>query len=790
MKGSDALALYEELTPAMRGLRMPLFGRVSGQAKDVTRSMSALHHLATPDTGPFPRSSSRDDFAPYPSTKLGKGTFASQRLRALFRRAAVLACFAILASGCGRRGGLSPEGQAARADGSAGTAMRAVALRAEIEANDSTLIAAAERAISKGMGPLRSIEPLSEGEKANLSLVAEHALETATRVIDRDARESDAYFSSTFTPSLEKLVEQRRAVASGLERAERRERKAQQTALALGAEHRWFWLAALVAVATLLATFAIDRRHEVRRYLNGGRAKGLGLGRALVVAFAILCILTAALFFASDGLLVDLLDRRPATDAPYGAAATLRRDVEELEKRLDEQKVRIADLKTRVSDEIATVLPEDQRDALLGQWWAYWTSAANRSSYRNRLDASLARFAEERAAAEADSQAILRADESAATWRRRASRVCGLIGVVITSLVAGGAVAMARSIARRTDKLANTCPLCLAEGKLQSDGESSKGSGSGVGGMIRCKHVISESPFEECDFQFPGMFRSVPRVSFPTLGVPSAGKTHWLAMVYRELNLGNFPKDVEFAKLTSGSAGDFDRIVDDILLDKVGPRATETGPLPRPLVFNFIDQDSLGRSNVLVNVFDYSGEVLRGMTLQDHQRQRAFSADGYFFFLDPTKTTDEQSRELAGFRQDVRIVKGLKAGQQIRCPVALCVPKIDLLPGQNFARGSNLVDRFYEELRDIGWGMDLAAIQRRSNLMRRLRNDIWPNWEIERQIDDLFGGRYMFFPLSPVGMNEPGVEDLRQRTISPVGILHPMMWLLHMNGFPVLKNHD
>lgn len=777
----------------MRGLRMPPLGRVPGQAKDVTRSMSALHHPAAPVTFPFPRTSKREPFSPCPSTKSGERVLASQRVRARFRRAAVLLCVAILASGCGRRGGLSQEGQAARADGPAGTALRAVALRAEIDANDSTLIAAAERAISKGMGPLRSIQPLSDGEKADVSLVTEHALETATRAVDRDARESDAYFSSTFTPSWEKLVEQRMAVASGLERAERRERKAQQTALALGAEHRWFWLAALVAVATLLATFAIDRRHEVRRYLNGGRAKGLGLGRALVVAFSLLCVLTAALFFASDGLLVDLLDRRPAADATHGAAATLRRDAadeQELEKRLDEQKGRTADLKASVSDEMAKVLPEDQRDALLGQWWDYWTSAANRSFQRNRLDTSLGRFAEEKAAAEADSQAILRSDESAAIWRRRASRVCGLIGVVITSLVAGGAVAMARSIARRTDKLGNTCPLCLAEGKLQIDGESSNGSGGGVGGMIRCKHVISESPFEECDFQFPGMFRSVPRVSFPTLGVPSAGKTHWLAMVYRELNLGNFPKDVEFAKLTSGSAGDFDRIVDDILLDKVGPRATETGPLPRPLVFNFIDQDSLGRSNVLVNVFDYSGEVLRGMTLQDHQRQRAFSADGYFFFLDPTKTTDEQTKELAGFRQDVRIVKGLKAGQQIRCPVALCVPKIDLLPGQNFARGSNLVDRFYEELRDIGWGMDLAAIQRRSNLMRRLRNEIWPNWEIERQIDDLFGGRYMFFPLSPVGMNEPGIEDLRQRTISPVGILHPMMWLLHMNGFPVLKNHE
>ena len=204
------------------------------------------------------------------------------------------------------------------------------------------------------------------------------------------------------------------------------------------------------------------------------------------------------------------------------------------------------------------------------------------------------------------------------------------------------------------------------------------------------------------------------------------------------------------------------------------------------MVFNFQDQDRPVRSDILVSIFDYSGEVLRQMTLEDHQRKRALTADGYFFFLDPTKTADEQYKELLKFSQDVRTVKGLRAGQQIRCPIALCVPKIDLMPVQPYARGGNFVDKFYADLEDIGWGMDMASIKKRSDLMRGLRDAIWPNWHLERKIDDLFGGRYMFFPLTPMGLNKPGETVLSNRIIAPVGILHPLMWLLHMNGFPVL----
>jgi hypothetical protein len=33
-----------------------------------------------------------------------------------------------------------------------------------------------------------------------------------------------------------------------------------------------------------------------------------------------------------------------------------------------------------------------------------------------------------------------------------------------------------------------------------------------------------------------------------------------------------------------------------------------------------------------------------------------------------------------------------------------------------------------------------------------------------------------------------GEKDLNKRTINPYGILEPLLWLLHMNGYPVLAD--
>lgn len=704
----------------------------------------------------------------------------------------------VLLVSCLTLAGCRREPQATIGIGGPAEAVAAAKQRIEtevtIEATDQILIAAGARAIEGGFGSLRNVGALEPALQKKIADVLSTRLEAATRKVEAEIAACGKFVANEFEPNWRKLVEKRQSVSEDRIRFERDERKAQQTALALGTEHRWFWLASLIAVAALLTLFAADQRHEIRRYLNGGRAKGLGLGKALVAAVVALCVLTGSLFFASDGLLVDLLDRSGAMPSEGVLQREMASDtatVAELETRRSKQRQELEELHTKLEAEFTRQAPEAAGSNLFNAWWAYWQAATNRRVQVKALALSEARFTEAMTAVQDDATRIASARDSINTWRTRASRLTGFIGLGVLSFVALGVGLFARGVRTRLRKLANTCPMCLTEGKLQESDAADNGSGSGhriAPGMVRCTHVISEAPFEECDFDFPSMFRAVPKLCFPTLGIPSAGKTHWLAMVYRELNRGNFPGNVEFAKIRSSSADDFDRIVEDILVAKVKPGATQVATIPKPIVFNFLDHDGLGRSNILVNIFDYSGEVFRRMTLEEHQRQRAFAADGYLFFLDPTQNSDLQFQPLVNFRQDVRVVKRLKAGQQIRCPVALCVPKIDLMPDEDYARGGNVVDRFYEELGSIGWGMDSNSIRQRSELMRNLRNTIWPGWEIERQIDDLFGGRYMFFPLTPVGLNEPGVKELSQRVISPLGILHPLMWLLHMNGYPVLNS--
>jgi hypothetical protein len=279
----------------------------------------------------------------------------------------------------------------------------------------------------------------------------------------------------------------------------------------------------------------------------------------------------------------------------------------------------------------------------------------------------------------------------------------------------------------------------------------------------------------------------MPKLCFPTLGIPASGKTHWLAMSYRELTRGNYPKIVQFAKVRSPEAVKFDEIVDEILNKRISTAATQTDRIPCPLVFNFLDHDRLGRSSLLVNIFDYSGEVVRSQTLEDHQRRRALDGDGFLFFLDPTLPSESQAQALANFSEDLYAIKGVSIGKQLAIPVALCMSKIDLMVNQPYADlgGEGAIASFYRDLGEVGWDLNLPGIKARSDLVARLRDTVWPGWQVQRQIHELFGGRYMFFPLTPVGLDGVGESDLSRRTIAPLGLLEPLLWLLHMNGFPV-----
>ncbi|HUY88545.1 MAG TPA: hypothetical protein VMV10_07415 [Pirellulales bacterium] len=566
-----------------------------------------------------------------------------------------------------------------------------------------------------------------------------------------------------------------------------------QLASLLSVDNRWFWLCGSVAVVTLVLLAIHERRHEFRRRLNGGRARAMGLSKVLAALALLLALVTLTTFIFGDRVYHWLLR------AGTGAEGSSREELLALDRSAAAERAAAAERRRAID-------PKYQRA------WEHWRSQPDAAgtpliTQDRQARASLEKLAVN-LAVESGVASRLEADlketeqlrreiaanaEERNTYHRRKQWIRGGLGLGLLGLASGGGILFRRGVRRRLEKTSNTCPLCLGEGTFEPVNEQSRGGLGAPNGhvtldMVQCKNVISEHPYEECEFTFMSMYREIAKLCFPTLGIPQAGKTHWLAMVYRELNRGNYPDVVQFERIKSASSDEFDLVVDEILNKKMGPMATQVGRIPHPLVFNFLDRDRFGASNILVNIFDYSGEVIRSQTIEDRQRQRALDGDGFFFFLDPTEPSETQSQALAGFREDLRRIKGLKAGKQVHIPVALCVSKIDLMVDEPYAdpNGGGVIDHFYRDLGEIGWEMNLKSIEARSRRMAQLRDTVWPGWQIERQIDDLFGGRFMFFPVTPVGLDGIGQRDLSRRTIAPVGLLDPLLWLLHMNGYPVL----
>jgi hypothetical protein len=550
-------------------------------------------------------------------------------------------------------------------------------------------------------------------------------------------------------------------------------------------DNRWFWLATVAAVAVMAAVSWHERRHEYRRHLLGAKARAIGVARWLRYFLLLLIGLTAVTFLAGDHIFHLLTHAGGGADT--ASIDDLRRQVADLRARAEAlEAAGSGPASARVARPGPVGDGQDPELALKKTW--QWLRDETRETrirlaVQRELSAALQQD-EERLkllVSEADQN---RAD--IADFQRNKRWIRAGMGGSLLALVGGSALVFFRGIRQRRRQNEETCPMCMAVGKIErvTDGPATD--------MVRCSNVISENPFEECHFTFNSLYRDMTKLCFPTLGHPSSGKTHWLAMTYRELNQGNYPATIQFDKVRSDSSEDMDRIVDDLINSRLSTMATMVDRLPRPLLFNFRDYDRLGGSNLLVSIFDYSGEVLQRMTLNDPQRRRALDADGYLFFLDPTQRSEEQVKELIDFREDVRVLRKIRSGQALQVPVALCVSKIDLLINQEYADpgGTGPIGRFYKELEEIdptGSGMSLEIVERRSDAIRRLRDTIWPGWQIEKQVHELFGGRCLFFPLTPVGLTELGVEDLGQRTIQPYGILDPLMWLLHMNGYNVLK---
>jgi hypothetical protein len=556
--------------------------------------------------------------------------------------------------------------------------------------------------------------------------------------------------------------------------------RAGQLASLMSVDNRFFWLSGFVALVALVTVSLHDRRHEVRRRMKGSKAREMRLSWMLNILMAVIGVATVVTFIFGP-MIINLI---------LGSSGQAVRSFEKLKQENT--------VLQKKSDELTKRLQQQSGELTVRetQWTEGGTQPQRWKKIRQELENSYVAMATKEQLVKAiqedvqrlegvESEKIKHAGAIAnATWTRRIIR-CGM-GFGLLSVAGCGALLLLRGIRHRRRKTEETCPQCMAEGKLEDDQAAQRGVP-----MIKCTNVISEQPYEECNFTFETMYQAMTKLCFPTLGIPTSGKTHWLSMVYRELNRGNYSNQVQFHKVRSEQSDVFDTLVEEIIGARIGTAATQTQFIPRPLVFNFLDRDRLGKSDVLVNIFDYSGEIM-SHSLDSSHRRRALEADGYIFFIDPTTEADQQVRALDDFYNDVKIVKKVRPGQPILAPVALCIPKIDLLPNQPYADpdGGGEVGRFYDKLREIDEKYDhmsLELIRQRSELASRLRDTVWPGWQVETKINELFGGRSMFFPLTPVGLGNAGESDLSRVVIEPYGIVEPLVWLLHMNGYPVLN---
>jgi hypothetical protein len=562
-----------------------------------------------------------------------------------------------------------------------------------------------------------------------------------------------------------------------------------KAALFFGKDQRGAWVWATVALLTVTIVIWHDRRHDFRQLTNGGRPRSRLFIRALQLLVVGMVAITLLMLLAGDWvherlIALSLKTELTPTERLQAEADSWTRKAEE-----EEVKVRQArELRRAKQEQWATDL--GMSEAQIAEAW---------KSTLQQLVALLAEVRMQRLAevewrnddkefAGQDAEALsARATQIERRFQENLSRA--VVTSSLTAIVGVVALVYVRNSSRDKRRRQNTCPLCLSVNSLES--KERPDAQSGRLQMMVCTARNEASPTGRCNFRFLRDYQQLEKLCFPTLGIPSSGKTHWLAMVYRELNRGNHPEQVKFERIKSSSSDEFDRLVSELIDDRIRISATQPHALPSPLLFNFRDHDPIGRSNVLVNIFDYSGEILR-KSIADPHRQRALQADGYLFFLDPTRPSDEQAKALVDFREDVRAVRKVRVGKAVRSPVALCVSKIDLMvnEGYSVAGKHDPIDQFYRDLAAVDptrQELSLRAIRARSRLVRNLRDVVWPGWNVDQQIHDLFGGRCMYFPLTPVGLNELGETDLSRRVIDPFAILEPLLWLIHMNGYPVLS---
>jgi hypothetical protein len=304
-------------------------------------------------------------------------------------------------------------------------------------------------------------------------------------------------------------------------------------------------------------------------------------------------------------------------------------------------------------------------------------------------------------------------------------------------------------------------------------------------GYIECK---------SCSFRFLRSYQKVHRLCFPAVGVRASGKTQMLATGYDRVRKRVAPTIAVVQPAPSLGDVRFEAYIDEIMNWKRAMSAT-VHDMPDPVMLHVRDADEEGANTALVNLFDYAGEMLNQSIDRDRLRKQAVKMDGFMLFLDPTQlygdshnlTLDRQLAALNEFMADMREARKVAVGAVIPVPVAVIIPKFDLLLTENPIEGQSVpfIRRMLSEMNPPPKQTTLGTIQGRSELVEQMLELMFRGVDIRELVESYFGPQIMFFPVSSVSLfeNELGIKDLSKRTIAPFGVAEPFLWLLHMHGY-------
>lgn len=347
-----------------------------------------------------------------------------------------------------------------------------------------------------------------------------------------------------------------------------------------------------------------------------------------------------------------------------------------------------------------------------------------------------------------------------------------------------------KRIASRRREEARICPRCLARGTLKTirSGATDKHGKPIV--FLECS---------KCRFRFPSSHQKLPRISFPTVGIKSSGKTQWLLLVLDQISNGQVPVPAAVEIDTNQVAPQIKQLL--TMLKRHVPPPPSVLSLPEPLSFVLRDADPWGPTQSLASLFDFAGKTMDEKIFDNEFRRRALRMNGFLLFLDPTQLEadpnegtetllDRQKEQVTNFYLDLCKELGVDDGASLNVPVAVCVTKFDLLVIPN-CLGEQARPKIAELRKMKANGkVTLELLRKRSNLCRSMLKVIFKGWNVDGALRKRFGENITYFPLSSVSMidAELGEKDLKKRTLAPFGLVEPFLWLLHMHGFCVFED--